>query len=83
MKKDSTFKDDPINPKHYKSCNGKEVWEMMIDVWGEKNFAMFCEMMAFRYRLRAGKKENNDVEVDIKKAMWYEKKHNEMSTLPF
>tara|TARA_R110000803_G_scaffold35405_8_gene76620 strand:- start:10054 stop:10593 length:540 start_codon:yes stop_codon:yes gene_type:complete len=67
---------DNINPDHYKT-EGKEVWEMMIAVYGVTHFKAFCELNAFKYRLRAGKKGDNALE-DIKKALWYEDKIKEV-----
>jgi len=62
---------DAINPGHYKGFT-KEVWEMMVDIYGEEAFLNFCELNAFKYRMRAGKKEGASIEQDIKKAIWYE-----------
>lgn len=64
---------DQINPSHYQ--NGSvEVWEMMVRIWGEEAFKNYCELNAFKYRMRAGTKEGNPVEQDIEKAKWYEEK---------
>lgn len=66
-----------INPDHYKAESGREVWEQMIDVYGLSKFIAFCEVNAFKYRMRAGKK-SDDIETDIKKALWYENKIKEL-----
>ena len=66
---------DNINPSHYKHME-KEVWEMMVDIWGEEAAMKHFEMSAFKYRMRAGRKNNH--EEDIKKAMWYEDKCKEL-----
>ena len=63
---------DNINPSHYKT-EGKEVSEMMIDIYGVTYFKAFCELNSFKYRMRAGKKGDNALE-DIKKGLWYENK---------
>lgn len=68
--------DDNVNPSHYKTFN-KQPWEMMIDIWGEEAFALHCEMTAFKYRMRMGYKEDNDIEDELGKAMWYEEKAKE------
>lgn len=70
-------KKDPINPSHY-TGGGIEVWEMMVKLFGEESFATYCEINAFKYRMRAGKKEGNSADQDIKKALWYEDKLNEI-----
>jgi len=69
---------DFVNPGHYKKYN-KEVWEMMIDIWGEEKFIAFCEMNSFKYRLRLGDKPSNE-DKDLQKAQWYEKKIKELKS---
>lgn len=66
-----------VNPDHYQN-KGKDTWEMMIDIYGEKAFINFCQCNAFKYRMRAGRKAGADIETDIKKAMWYEDKIREL-----
>ena len=60
-----------VSPDHYKNIWSKEVYEMMIDIWGEKLFIAFCEMNAFKYRMRLGLKPDQDVETELLKAMKY------------
>ena len=69
--------DCTTNPSHYKSMD-KEVWEIMVMVWGKEAFIKHCEMTAFKYRMRAGKKSGNSVEQDMNKAKWYEDKAAEL-----
>ncbi|MFZ9242196.1 MAG: DUF3310 domain-containing protein [Sediminibacterium sp.] len=68
---------DYINPEHYKTLN-KEVWEMMIDIWGKDAFKLHCQMCAFKYRMRLGNKPNQPIDQDLKKAQWYENKIKEL-----
>ena len=68
---------DNVNPAHYKSGD-KEVWEMMIDVFGKEKYLAFCELNAFKYRMRAGKKPSALVLDEISKAMWYETQIEEL-----
>lgn len=68
---------DFVNPPHYKE-GGKEVWEMMIDIWGVDAFITFCEINAFKYRMRLGKKPEQPIERDLSKAKWYENKAIEL-----
>lgn len=68
---------DHVNPNHYRRGE-KEVWEMMLGVWGPETFIRFCEMSAFKYRMRLGLKPEQPVERDLKKARWYEKKAAEV-----
>lgn len=63
------------SPKHY-NVNDKEVWQMMIDVFGKEAFVNFCALNAFKYRMRAGHK--GDAKEDIDKALWYEAKMKEL-----
>ena len=71
------MKYDNVNPSHYKDGD-KEVWEMMIDVFGLEAYLSFCKVNAFKYRMRAGKKDGADYTDDIKKAIWYETQAKEL-----
>ena len=66
---------DYINPNHYKQ-GSKEVIEMMEAIWGKESLGVYCEMNAFKYRMRAGLKPEQSVERDLEKAKWYEQKAN-------
>ena len=62
---------DNINPDHYKSGD-KQVWEQMIALFGIDKYLAFCELNAFKYRMRAGRKPGQSSDQDISKARWYE-----------
>jgi hypothetical protein len=68
---------DYINPNHYKQ-SGKETFDMMVLIWGVDNAIAHCEMTAFKYRMRAGKKPNQPIQRDLDKAKWYEDKAKEL-----
>ena len=68
---------DYINPDHYKKYR-KEVWQMIVDVWGVEAFVTHCEISAFEYRMRLGDKPDQPVERDLEKAKWYENKIKEL-----
>lgn len=68
---------DYVNPHHYKK-GSKEVWEMMIDIWGVDKYIAHCEMCAFKYRQRLGLKPDQPIERDLAKARWYESKADEL-----
>ena len=68
---------DAINPPYYR-CEGKEVWEQMIDIFGLEKFITYCEINAVKYQKRAGKKEGNSAEQDLQKANWYLNKAKEL-----
>jgi len=72
MKKDF---DSVINPQHYKQ-GSIEVIDMMLLIWGPEKVKIFCEINAFKYRMRAGNKE--DALQDIAKAQWYENKMKDL-----
>lgn len=74
---DSTKNYDFINPSHYKKGN-KEVFEMMIDIWGVDKYIAHCEMCAFKYRMRLGEKPDQPIDRDLEKAKWYENKASEL-----
>jgi len=69
---------DFVNPSHYQN-GGKEVYEMMIDIWGKEAYIKHCEMCAFKYRMRLGLKPDQPIERDLEKAKWYENKAKELS----
>lgn len=69
------------SPSHYNNYS-KEVIDMMVDIFGASNTAMFCEMNAFKYRMRMGTKPDQPIERDLEKEKWYLKKVNELR-LPF
>jgi hypothetical protein len=60
-----------INPDYYKKGD-KQVFEMMLDIWGVEKYIAFCEMNSFKYRMRLGDKPDQPVERDLAKAKWYE-----------
>lgn len=61
---------DFVQPGHYKKGD-KEVWEIMIDIFGQEKFESFCLLNAFKYISRAGNKPGDDFKQDINKAVWY------------
>ena len=69
------FKDAVFHPSHYNQ-GSKEVFEMMVDIWGKEKVAIFCEINAFKYRMRAGYK-GNALE-DLEKAKNNEKMRKEL-----
>ena len=62
---------DSINPDHYKGGD-KQVWEQMVALFGIDKYLAFCELNAFKYRMRAGRKPGQSSDQDIGKARWYE-----------
>ena len=65
------------HPQHYKTYDVETI-DMMIRIWGTQETISFCKLNAFKYRMRAGHKDN--AEQDIKKALWYENKLKELQS---
>lgn len=67
---------DPVNhPAHYTRYT-VEVIDMMVAIWGPEKVADYCEINAFKYRMRAGKK--GEAAVDMEKEEWYLRKSKEL-----
>ena len=58
------------HPSHYNRYS-VEVFEMMKRIWGEEKFLLWCEMTAFKYRMRAGLKPGSSAEEDFEKEAFY------------
>lgn len=65
------------HPTHY-NLYGKEVIDMMVDIWGREDVAKWCEITAFKYRMRMGTKPDNTIQQDLKKEQWYLNKAKEL-----
>lgn len=78
---DKDIKYENVNhPQHYNNYS-KEVIDMMVDVFGKENTALFCEMNAFKYRMRMGTKPGNDINQDLEKEQWYLNKAKELKRI--
>lgn len=67
------------HPSHY-NVYDREVVDMMCDIWGPEATAIWCKLTAFKYRMRAGFKD--DVNTDLAKESWcldMMKKYQELS----
>ena len=69
------------HPAHYNQPGRKECIEEMIDKYGWKNTAMWCEMTAFKYEYRAGEKDGEPAEKDNAKRDWYIRKADEIRAI--
>jgi len=67
------------HPNHYNTFS-KEVIDMMVHIWGIEKTIAFCEMNAFKYKMRMGDKPNQPFEQDAKKAFWYLNKSKELKS---
>lgn len=63
-------KEQVNHPDHYNDYD-VEVIEMMERIFGHEAVINFCRLNAFKYRMRAGHKDGNSLEQDLKKERWY------------
>ena len=74
--KDSNY--EMVNhPTHYNQYD-IEVIDMIIKIWCPEAAALWCDITAFKYRMRMGTKPDNSIEQDIKKEQWYLNKAREI-----
>lgn len=74
----SVFHYDYVDtPEHYIKYP-IEVIDMMIKIWGVPAVIQYCEINAFKYRMRAGTKPGNSLEQDLAKEKWYLDKATEL-----
>ena len=59
------------HPAHYNIPGRKECIDEMVDKWGRSLVSMWCEMTAYKYEYRAGLKNDNSEEQDLRKRQWY------------
>ena len=71
------MKEQVNHPDHYQK-NGKECIDVMVERFGVTATINFCELNTFKYEWRAGEKEGNSKEQDLKKAEWYRNKAEEL-----
>lgn len=70
---------DMVNhPSHYNLPDRKECIDEMIDIYGLKDVAKWCEITAYKYEYRAGHK--GSVAEDMSKAEWYIFKAHELNS---
>ena len=65
------------HPDHYNQYS-MEVIDMMERIWGVEATALWCEMTAFKYRMRMGTKPGNSTQQDLNKEDWYLRKAKEL-----
>lgn len=70
---------DMVNhPSHYNLLDRKECIDEMIDIYGLKDAAKWCEITAYKYKYRAGHK--GPAVEDMSKATWYTVKACELKS---
>lgn len=65
------------HPKHY-NLYDVEVVDMMRRIWGSEKTAIWCELNAFKYRMRMGLKPCSSFDEDLAKEQWYLNKAKEI-----
>jgi len=76
----SNIGSNKVNPIHYKGYSVETI-EMMVRIFGAENVATHCEINAFKYRMRLGKKQGESITDDLAKEKWYLDKANELRSL--
>ena len=75
----SKINSDRVNhPSHYNLPDRKECIDEMIDIYGLKDVAKWCEITAYKYKYRAGHKDS--ATEDMSKATWYIIKARELKS---
>lgn len=54
---------------------------MIVRIYGIEQAIIYCEINAFKYRMRAGTKPAQPVERDLEKESWYLNKKEELKNL--
>jgi hypothetical protein len=67
---------DAIHHTAHYTYGPMECIEAMLLLYGVEKVIAYCELAAFKYRYRAGYKD--DIVKDIQKALWYEGKAKEL-----
>lgn len=65
------MKNNVNHPTHYNKPGRKECIVEMHEKYGLFRTSVFCLMNTYKYLYRAGEKEGNSKEQDLKKALWY------------
>ena len=76
----SSIGSDKVNPSHYKGYSFETI-EMMLRIYGAEKVATYCEINAFKYRMRLGKNQGESITDDLAKEKWYLDKANELRSL--
>ncbi len=66
IKKDLEENSAVIHPNHY-NIYDVETIDMMANIWGNKEVAIWAKLNAFKYRMRMGYKQGVDINQDFQK----------------
>ncbi len=67
---------DYVSAPHYRKFPIETI-DLMVKIWGKDKVADFCEMNAFKYRMRLGHKPDS-LDDDLKKEDWYLQKSKQL-----
>lgn len=76
--KNTEYNEKVDHPAHYKRDGAMECIDEMLIVFGKEAVINFCLCNAYKYRYRAGLKDNK--EEDLAKSDWYIKKAAELKS---
>lgn len=65
------------HPNHY-NLYDIEAIDMIERIWGKEKAALWCEITAFKYRMRMGTKPGENIQRDLNKEQWYLNKAKEL-----
>jgi hypothetical protein len=65
------------HPNHY-NLYDIEAIDMIERIWGKEKAALWCEITAFKYRMRMGTKPGENIQRDLDKEQWYLNKAKEL-----
>lgn len=71
MSKIEKFYDKNGNAAHYDTDRLNSIIKIER-IWGTAATMLFCEITAFKYKERVGKKDTDSIEQELLKANWYE-----------
>ena len=71
-----------VDKQPYYNQYSVEVIDMMERVYGKEKTAIFCELNAFKYRMRIGVKADTTIQEDLAKEKYYLNKVKELSLRP-
>ncbi len=66
------------DPTHYNRGLVQGI-DQMERIYGTYNLIIFCDMNIFKYRSRIGDKIGADIDTDLMKIRWYERKREELT----
>lgn len=76
---EATKEYDFVKADHYRAFPIETI-ELMERIWGAEAAKQWCEITAFKYRMRLGQKPSTPIEIDLGKEKWYLDKAKEIDS---